>query len=50
MTQPPDKDRLEIELLLDGIRRRYGYDFSNYSHASLMRRLDYMRDQAKVTR
>jgi len=48
--QGQDNERLEIELLLEGIRRRYGYDFSNYSHTSLMRRLDYMRDQAKVTR
>lgn len=45
-----DIEKHEIELLLEGIRRRYGYDFSNYSHASLMRRLEYMRDQANVAR
>lgn len=50
MIEGHDNERLEIELLLDGIRRRYGYDFSNYSHATLMRRLDHMRDQAKITR
>jgi chemotaxis protein methyltransferase CheR len=39
---------LEIDLLLAGINRRYGYDFSHYSRASLMRRLDRARRQAGV--
>jgi chemotaxis protein methyltransferase CheR len=30
---------LEIELLLEGIFRRYGFDFRAYAHASLRRRL-----------
>ena len=29
---------LEIQLLLDGILHRYGYDFRNYAPASLRRR------------
>lgn len=41
-------EQLEIELLLAGIRKRYGYDFTHYSHASLIRRLDRAREQAKV--
>ena len=45
-----DIENLEMELLLDGIRRRYGYDFTNYSYASLKRRLNSVRDQAKITR
>jgi chemotaxis protein methyltransferase CheR len=32
-------ERLEIELLLEGIFRRYGFDFRAYAHASLRRRL-----------
>lgn len=32
-------EALEIELLLAGIARRYGYDFRGYSRASLMRRI-----------
>ena len=37
-------------LLLPGIRRRYGYDFTHYSQASLKRRLEKARDQAKAGR
>jgi chemotaxis protein methyltransferase CheR len=35
----PDLERLEIELLLEGIFQRYGFDFRAYAHASLRRRL-----------
>jgi chemotaxis protein methyltransferase CheR len=33
------RERLEIELLLEGIQRCYGYDFRGYALASLRRRL-----------
>jgi chemotaxis protein methyltransferase CheR len=33
------RERLEIDLLLDAIQRRYGYDFRGYAVASLRRRL-----------
>jgi chemotaxis protein methyltransferase CheR len=33
------RERLEIDLLLDAIQRRYGYDFRGYALASLRRRL-----------
>lgn len=45
-----DTDQLEIDLLLTGIRQRYGYDFSHYSHASLKRRLTRAREQAGLRR
>lgn len=45
-----DARKIEIDLLLAGIRTRYGYDFTHYSHASLVRRLDKAREQAKVLR
>jgi len=32
---------IEIDLLLDGIRRAHGYDFSGYADASLRRRLNF---------
>jgi chemotaxis protein methyltransferase CheR len=32
-------EALEIELLLEGIAERYGYDFRGYARASLMRRI-----------
>lgn len=32
-------EEIEIALLLDAIRKRYGYDFRNYARASLRRRL-----------
>jgi chemotaxis protein methyltransferase CheR len=36
---PPDLERTEIELLLEGIHRHYGFDFRDYAFASLRRRL-----------
>ncbi|MEX2490882.1 MAG: protein-glutamate O-methyltransferase CheR [Nitrospirales bacterium] len=50
MTPGKDLEKLEIDLLLEGIRRRYGYDFTHYSYASLKRRLTQARDQAQLTR
>lgn len=41
-----DLERIEIDLLLEGIRRRWGYDFRHYSYASLKRRLDIARKEA----
>jgi chemotaxis protein methyltransferase CheR len=35
----PDLERIEIELLLEGIFRQYGFDFRAYAYASLRRRL-----------
>jgi chemotaxis protein methyltransferase CheR len=43
-----DTERMEIEALLEGIRNRYGYDFTHYSRASLKRRIDRAREQARV--
>lgn len=34
-----DPEALEVELLLDGIYRRYGFDFRGYATASLRRRI-----------
>jgi chemotaxis protein methyltransferase CheR len=45
-----DSRTLEVQLLLDGIYKRYGYDFSHYSHASLMRRLDRALSVARLSR
>lgn len=41
---------LEIELLLEGIYRRYGYDFRNYARASLQRRIKRALDQEGLGR
>lgn len=32
-------ERIEIELLLEGVYRYYGYDFRNYSYSSIRRRI-----------
>ena len=32
-------DELEIDLFLEGVYRKYGYDFRQYSRASLKRRI-----------
>ena len=37
--QDPDLERLEIDLLLEAVYRRYGFDFRQYAQASLKRRL-----------
>jgi chemotaxis protein methyltransferase CheR len=34
-----DLESLELQLLLEGIYRRYGFDFREYAHASLKRRV-----------
>src|SRR3954471_17354900 len=44
LTGPPvaynaDLERLEIELLLEGVFRHYGFDFRSYAYASIRRRL-----------
>jgi chemotaxis protein methyltransferase CheR len=38
-SEPDELERLEMELLLEGIHRRYGFDFREYAPASLKRRL-----------
>jgi chemotaxis protein methyltransferase CheR len=38
-TPDPALEAIEIELLLTGLARRFGYDFRNYSRASLTRRI-----------
>ncbi len=35
----PDVEQLEVELLLEGIFRQYGFDFRSYAYASIRRRL-----------
>jgi chemotaxis protein methyltransferase CheR len=43
-----DLEQLEIELLLEGIHRRYGFDFREYAPASLRRRVRRRMDGEKV--
>jgi chemotaxis protein methyltransferase CheR len=43
-SEEPDVEQLEIELLLEGIYRRYGFDFREYAPASLRRRLHRRMD------
>jgi chemotaxis protein methyltransferase CheR len=46
---PIDCEELEIDMLLQGIRSRYGYDFAHYSRASLKRRLERALAQTRLT-
>ena len=39
LSYDPDLERLEIELLLEGMFRHYGFDFRSYAYASIRRRL-----------
>ena len=41
-------EELELELLLEGILKQYGYDFRNYVETSLFRRLRRIMDKARV--
>ena len=41
-------EQIEIELLLEGIHRRYGFDFRDYAPASLRRRVRRRMDGEKV--
>jgi chemotaxis protein methyltransferase CheR len=43
-----ENEKIEIGALLNGIRSRYGYDFTQYSQASLKRRLERALAQAKL--
>ncbi|CAA9308786.1 MAG: MCP methyltransferase, CheR-type [uncultured Gemmatimonadaceae bacterium] len=39
LTYDPHLERIEIELLLEGVYRHYGFDFRSYAYASLRRRI-----------
>lgn len=45
-----DIEKIEIDLLLEGIHRRWGYDFTHYSYASVKRRLEHAREDAGLSR
>jgi chemotaxis protein methyltransferase CheR len=45
-----DLEQAEIDVLLAGVQRRYGYDFTHYSRASLKRRLDNALEHARLPR
>jgi chemotaxis protein methyltransferase CheR len=40
-----DAEKIEIELLLEAIYQKHGYDFRNYARSSLIRRLSYIRQK-----
>lgn len=39
LSYDPELERIEIELLLEGVYRHYGFDFRSYAYASIRRRL-----------
>jgi len=39
MNSTPDVETIEVELLLEALHQRYGYDFRHYARASITRRL-----------
>lgn len=39
VTYDPDLERIEIQLLLEGIYRHYGFDFRSYAYSSIRRRI-----------
>jgi chemotaxis protein methyltransferase CheR len=45
-----DLETTEMMLLIEGIKRRYGYDFTHYSQASLKRRLMQAMGEAGIDR
>ena len=43
-----EREQIEIDLLLEGIHRLYGYDFRNYAMPSLRRRILHHVDTEHV--
>jgi chemotaxis protein methyltransferase CheR len=43
----PELDTIEVELFVQALQRRHGYDFSQYAPASLKRRVQQLADQLK---
>ncbi|GHA20933.1 CheR family methyltransferase [Oceanisphaera arctica] len=50
MESKKELEKIELELLLEAIFRRYGYDFRHYAQASLKRRIAQCMQQAGVSR
>jgi len=46
---PLETEELEIDLLLEAIQRRFGYDFRNYARASLRRKVRHLAATVGVT-
>jgi chemotaxis protein methyltransferase CheR len=44
----PSVEEIEIELLLEGIHRHYGFDFRNYAPSSLRRRITHFARNERV--
>ncbi len=44
-----ENEQLEIQLLLEGIYRKYGYDFRDYAGAHTKRRLEHRRKLTDCT-
>ena len=47
--RPNELEDIEIQLLLEGVYRYYGFDFRNYAMASLKRRIWNMLQTEKLT-
>lgn len=45
-----DLENIEVDLLLDAILKRYGYDFRNYSAASRKRRIKHFLSKTRYSR
>src|SRR5947208_9244259 len=46
VTQSQSVEEIELELLLEGVFRQYGFDFRNYALSSLRRRVwNFIRDE-----
>src|SRR5207253_11272620 len=43
-----DLETLEVDLLLQGVHRNYGYDFTGYAYSSLRRRIANVMRTEKV--
>ncbi len=41
-------EKMEVDLLIEAIRKRYGYDFSNYARASVRRRIQKRLDDSGI--
>ncbi|OQY12575.1 MAG: chemotaxis protein CheR [Desulfobacteraceae bacterium 4572_19] len=45
-----DNEEIEVKVLIDAVKLKYGYDFSDYADASLTRRVKKSMDEASLTK
>ncbi len=48
MDKPDENEKIELDLILEAIYQKYGYDFRDYAKASIRRRLRYRLSRSNI--